>query len=195
MATSESQRAWVAVPQMFTGMNKRLNWTLVLSIVQGEDPLHSDRGDPGGGEAVMWCRPGHSVEVKNLIDFNFNQYQPNILFLHSIIFTNDWNNPFSVHSDSTCCLICCSVCCLFSLCEEDIMSYVPPHPVHPGFSFSPRCSPVSSPQNSPGRWPVANVLSSQVSNTYSLLTGMIVKQAVDCIAVGIINVFNRLNMS
>ncbi|XP_034428470.1 E3 ubiquitin-protein ligase HECW1 isoform X3 [Hippoglossus hippoglossus] len=39
---------------------------------------------------------------------------------------------------------------LLSLCEEDIMSYVPPHPIHPGFSFSPRCSPVSSPQNSPG---------------------------------------------
>ncbi|XP_013870745.1 E3 ubiquitin-protein ligase HECW1 isoform X2 [Austrofundulus limnaeus] len=39
---------------------------------------------------------------------------------------------------------------LLSLFEEDIMSYIPPHPIHPGFSFSPRCSPVSSPQNSPG---------------------------------------------
>uniref|UniRef100_UPI0037E875D6 E3 ubiquitin-protein ligase HECW1 n=1 Tax=Semicossyphus pulcher TaxID=241346 RepID=UPI0037E875D6 len=39
---------------------------------------------------------------------------------------------------------------LLSLYEEEIMSYVPPHPIHPGFSFSPRCSPVSSPQNSPG---------------------------------------------
>uniref|UniRef100_A0A8D2ZSC7 HECT-type E3 ubiquitin transferase n=1 Tax=Scophthalmus maximus TaxID=52904 RepID=A0A8D2ZSC7_SCOMX len=39
---------------------------------------------------------------------------------------------------------------LLSLFEEEIMSYVPPHPVHPGFSFSPRCSPASSPQNSPG---------------------------------------------
>ncbi|XP_058482090.1 E3 ubiquitin-protein ligase HECW1 [Solea solea] len=39
---------------------------------------------------------------------------------------------------------------LLSLFEEDIMSHVPPQPVHPGFSFSPRCSPVSSPQNSPG---------------------------------------------
>ncbi|XP_075872198.1 E3 ubiquitin-protein ligase HECW1 isoform X2 [Nelusetta ayraudi] len=39
---------------------------------------------------------------------------------------------------------------LLSLYEEEIMSYVPPHPVHPGFSFSPRCSPASSPQNSPG---------------------------------------------
>uniref|UniRef100_A0A665VPD5 HECT-type E3 ubiquitin transferase n=1 Tax=Echeneis naucrates TaxID=173247 RepID=A0A665VPD5_ECHNA len=40
---------------------------------------------------------------------------------------------------------------LLSLFEEEIMSYVPPHPIHPGFSFSPRCSPASSPQNSPGR--------------------------------------------
>ncbi|KAM9333475.1 E3 ubiquitin-protein ligase HECW1 [Pholidichthys leucotaenia] len=39
---------------------------------------------------------------------------------------------------------------LLSLFEEEIMSYVPPHPVHPGFGFSPRCSPASSPQNSPG---------------------------------------------
>ncbi|KAM8823460.1 E3 ubiquitin-protein ligase HECW1 isoform 2-T2 [Spinachia spinachia] len=39
---------------------------------------------------------------------------------------------------------------LLSLFEEEIMSYVPPHPVHPGFSLSPRCSPASSPQNSPG---------------------------------------------
>uniref|UniRef100_A0A3Q1F2J8 HECT-type E3 ubiquitin transferase n=1 Tax=Acanthochromis polyacanthus TaxID=80966 RepID=A0A3Q1F2J8_9TELE len=39
---------------------------------------------------------------------------------------------------------------LLSLFEEEIMSYVPPHPIHPGFSFSPRCSPASSPQNSPG---------------------------------------------
>ncbi|TNN32879.1 Anoctamin-10 [Liparis tanakae] len=37
------------------------------------------------------------------------------------------------------------------LFEEDIMSYVPPPPVHPGFGISPRCSPASSPQNSPGR--------------------------------------------
>ncbi|CAJ1081962.1 LOW QUALITY PROTEIN: E3 ubiquitin-protein ligase HECW1 [Xyrichtys novacula] len=39
---------------------------------------------------------------------------------------------------------------LLSLYEEEIMSYAPPHPIHPGFSFSPRCSPASSPQNSPG---------------------------------------------
>ncbi|XP_068160635.1 E3 ubiquitin-protein ligase HECW1 [Antennarius striatus] len=39
---------------------------------------------------------------------------------------------------------------LLSLYEEEIMSYVPPHPVYPGFGFSPRCSPASSPQNSPG---------------------------------------------
>ncbi|MGH0137352.1 UNVERIFIED_CONTAM: hypothetical protein FKN15_063667 [Acipenser sinensis] len=40
---------------------------------------------------------------------------------------------------------------LLSLFEEEIMSYVPPHSsFHPGFSFSPRCSPGSSPQNSPG---------------------------------------------
>uniref|UniRef100_A0A668AY67 HECT-type E3 ubiquitin transferase n=1 Tax=Myripristis murdjan TaxID=586833 RepID=A0A668AY67_9TELE len=39
---------------------------------------------------------------------------------------------------------------LLSLFEEEIMSYVPAHPVHPGFGFSPRCSPASSPQNSPG---------------------------------------------
>nr|XP_040023093.1 E3 ubiquitin-protein ligase HECW1 isoform X3 [Gasterosteus aculeatus aculeatus] len=39
---------------------------------------------------------------------------------------------------------------LLSLFEEEIMSYVPPHPIHPGFSLSPRCSPASSPQNSPG---------------------------------------------
>ncbi|XP_035981079.1 E3 ubiquitin-protein ligase HECW1 isoform X3 [Fundulus heteroclitus] len=39
---------------------------------------------------------------------------------------------------------------LLSLFEEEIMSYIPPHPIHPGFGFSPRCSPASSPQNSPG---------------------------------------------
>ncbi|XP_061614621.1 E3 ubiquitin-protein ligase HECW1 isoform X3 [Phyllopteryx taeniolatus] len=39
---------------------------------------------------------------------------------------------------------------LLSLFEEEIMSYIPPHPIHPGFSFSPRCSPGNSPQNSPG---------------------------------------------
>ncbi|XP_032407033.1 E3 ubiquitin-protein ligase HECW1 isoform X7 [Xiphophorus hellerii] len=39
---------------------------------------------------------------------------------------------------------------LLSLYEEEIMSYIPPHAVHPGFSFSPRCSPASSPQSSPG---------------------------------------------
>uniref|UniRef100_A0A672L8V0 E3 ubiquitin-protein ligase HECW1-like n=1 Tax=Sinocyclocheilus grahami TaxID=75366 RepID=A0A672L8V0_SINGR len=39
---------------------------------------------------------------------------------------------------------------LLSLFEEDIMSYVPLASFHPGFNFSPRCSPGSSPQNSPG---------------------------------------------
>ncbi|KAM4606558.1 E3 ubiquitin-protein ligase HECW1 [Polymixia lowei] len=39
---------------------------------------------------------------------------------------------------------------LLSLFEEEIMSYIPPHSVLPGFGFSPRCSPASSPQNSPG---------------------------------------------
>ncbi|KAG8442782.1 hypothetical protein GDO86_011555, partial [Hymenochirus boettgeri] len=40
---------------------------------------------------------------------------------------------------------------LLSLFEEDIMSYVPLQAAfHPGYSFSPRCSPGSSPQNSPG---------------------------------------------
>ncbi|KAJ8277741.1 hypothetical protein GJAV_G00079370 [Gymnothorax javanicus] len=39
---------------------------------------------------------------------------------------------------------------LLSLFEEEIMSYVAPHPLHPGYNFSPRCSPGSSPQNSPG---------------------------------------------
>ncbi|XP_075442698.1 E3 ubiquitin-protein ligase HECW1 isoform X2 [Ascaphus truei] len=40
---------------------------------------------------------------------------------------------------------------LLSLFEEDIMSYIPLQGAfHPGYSFSPRCSPGSSPQNSPG---------------------------------------------
>ncbi|XP_063340366.1 E3 ubiquitin-protein ligase HECW1 isoform X4 [Pelmatolapia mariae] len=39
---------------------------------------------------------------------------------------------------------------LLSLFEEEIMSCVPPHPIHHNLSFSPRCSPASSPQNSPG---------------------------------------------
>uniref|UniRef100_A0A8C6U8V4 HECT-type E3 ubiquitin transferase n=1 Tax=Neogobius melanostomus TaxID=47308 RepID=A0A8C6U8V4_9GOBI len=39
---------------------------------------------------------------------------------------------------------------LLSLFEDEVMSYVSPHPIHGGFSFSPRCSPGSSPQNSPG---------------------------------------------
>ncbi|XP_061110454.1 E3 ubiquitin-protein ligase HECW1 [Conger conger] len=39
---------------------------------------------------------------------------------------------------------------LLSLFEEEIMSYVPTQSFHPGFAFSPRCSPGTSPQNSPG---------------------------------------------
>ncbi|XP_055149296.1 E3 ubiquitin-protein ligase HECW1 isoform X3 [Symphalangus syndactylus] len=40
---------------------------------------------------------------------------------------------------------------LLSLFEEEIMSYVPLQAAfHPGYSFPPRCSPCSSPQNSPG---------------------------------------------
>ncbi|KAM6156357.1 E3 ubiquitin-protein ligase HECW1 isoform 1-T1 [Erethizon dorsatum] len=40
---------------------------------------------------------------------------------------------------------------LLSLFEEEIMSYVALQTsFHPGYSFSPRCSPCSSPQNSPG---------------------------------------------
>ncbi|KAJ8010514.1 hypothetical protein DPEC_G00075880 [Dallia pectoralis] len=39
---------------------------------------------------------------------------------------------------------------LLSLFEEEIMSYIPPYSFQPGYSFSPRCSPGSSPQNSPG---------------------------------------------
>ncbi|RXN04335.1 E3 ubiquitin- ligase HECW1 isoform X2 [Labeo rohita] len=39
---------------------------------------------------------------------------------------------------------------LLSLFDEEIMSYIPSHSFHPGFSFSPRCSPGSSPQSSPG---------------------------------------------
>ncbi|XP_036438758.1 E3 ubiquitin-protein ligase HECW1 [Colossoma macropomum] len=39
---------------------------------------------------------------------------------------------------------------LLSLFEEEIMSYIPTHPFHPSLNFSPRCSPGSSPQNSPG---------------------------------------------
>lgn len=47
----------------------------------------------------------------------------------------------------------CAFCFLFfpSLFEEEIMSYVPPHALlHPSYCQSPRGSPVSSPQNSPG---------------------------------------------
>ncbi|KAJ3584158.1 hypothetical protein NHX12_014654, partial [Muraenolepis orangiensis] len=40
---------------------------------------------------------------------------------------------------------------LLSLFEEEVMSYVPPHALlHPSYCQSPRGSPVSSPQNSPG---------------------------------------------
>ncbi|KAM8765421.1 E3 ubiquitin-protein ligase HECW1 [Rhynchonycteris naso] len=40
---------------------------------------------------------------------------------------------------------------LLSLFEEEIMSYAPLQAAfHSGYSFSPRCSPCSSPQNSPG---------------------------------------------
>nr|XP_055037956.1 E3 ubiquitin-protein ligase HECW1-like isoform X7 [Misgurnus anguillicaudatus] len=39
---------------------------------------------------------------------------------------------------------------LLSLFEEEIMSFIPPQSFHPGLSFSPRCSPGSSPQSSPG---------------------------------------------
>uniref|UniRef100_A0AAY4AMX1 HECT-type E3 ubiquitin transferase n=1 Tax=Denticeps clupeoides TaxID=299321 RepID=A0AAY4AMX1_9TELE len=39
---------------------------------------------------------------------------------------------------------------LLSLFEDEIMSYVPLSAFHPGLNFSSRCSPGSSPQNSPG---------------------------------------------
>jgi len=40
-----------------------------------------------------------------------------------------------------------------SLFEEEVMSYVPPHALlHPSYCQSPRGSPVSSPQNSPGQF-------------------------------------------
>uniref|UniRef100_A0A8C2GBP2 HECT-type E3 ubiquitin transferase n=1 Tax=Cyprinus carpio TaxID=7962 RepID=A0A8C2GBP2_CYPCA len=39
---------------------------------------------------------------------------------------------------------------LLSLFDEEIMTYIPSHSFHPGLSFSPRCSPGSSPQSSPG---------------------------------------------
>ncbi|KAI5616059.1 E3 ubiquitin-protein ligase HECW2, partial [Silurus asotus] len=40
---------------------------------------------------------------------------------------------------------------MLSLFEEEVMSYVPPHALlHPSYCQSPRGSPVSSPQNSPG---------------------------------------------
>lgn len=50
-------------------------------------------------------------------------------------------------------------CCIWfsSLFEEEVMSYIPPHALlHPSYCQSPRGSPVSSPQNSPGeRFPLA----------------------------------------
>ncbi|CAL8292032.1 unnamed protein product [Lota lota] len=39
---------------------------------------------------------------------------------------------------------------LLSLFEEEIMSFVPPHTLHPSLGFCPRSSPIVSPQNSPG---------------------------------------------
>lgn len=46
-------------------------------------------------------------------------------------------------------LLLCALCSLF---EDEVMSYVPPHALlHPSYCQSPRGSPVSSPQNSPGR--------------------------------------------
>lgn len=70
--------------------------------------------------------------------------------LHRIAFL--WVKCNSTH---VCRAICCSGCfdrCVFvrSLFEEEIMSYVPLATFHSGFAFSPRCSPGSSPQNSPG---------------------------------------------
>lgn len=59
------------------------------------------------------------------------------------------SNPVSTFTPLIKVLLLCSVSC--SLFEEEIMSCVPPHPIHHNLSFSPRCSPASSPQNSPGR--------------------------------------------
>lgn len=59
------------------------------------------------------------------------------------------SNPVSTFTPLIKVLLLCSVSC--SLFEEEIMSCVPAHPIHHNLSFSPRCSPASSPQNSPGR--------------------------------------------
>uniref|UniRef100_A0A8C7REV8 HECT-type E3 ubiquitin transferase n=1 Tax=Oncorhynchus mykiss TaxID=8022 RepID=A0A8C7REV8_ONCMY len=61
--------------------------------------------------------------------------------------------PSLARNHTYCCFMNCFMSLyfyLFVLFEEEIMSYVPPHSFHPGYSFSPRCSPGSSPQNSPG---------------------------------------------
>ncbi|XP_028320590.1 E3 ubiquitin-protein ligase HECW2 isoform X2 [Gouania willdenowi] len=48
---------------------------------------------------------------------------------------------------------------LLSLFEDEVMSYVPPHALlHPSYCQSPRGSPVSSPQNSPGRFFISSSL-------------------------------------
>ncbi|MEQ2315739.1 E3 ubiquitin-protein ligase HW1 [Ameca splendens] len=62
---------------------------------------------------------------------------------------------------------------LLSLFEEEIMSYIPPHPIHSGFSFSPRCSPASSPQNSPGWFSIGSciILTARVFALMESLSG------------------------
>lgn len=136
-------RGWALYQtQIDACMNNWLNWTLFSLTFQREAPLRSDRRYPGCGEAFMRCRFGHSVKVRALIlnfVFSATQYTtvPKRLGSYQLVCAASSINTF--------------LSCSCSLFEEEIMSYVPPHPIHTGLSFSPRCSPASSPQNSPGK--------------------------------------------
>lgn len=109
-------------------------WRLLsFFTLQGKDPLPAIWRYSGCREAFVRCRSSHPVKVHTSTCgwFYCDSVKTEWKALHAF-----W--IYSFFSPR-------------SLFEEEIMSYIPPHPIHPGFSFSPRCSPGNSPQNSPGR--------------------------------------------
>lgn len=96
------------------------------------------------------CRLSHCVSMKHIIKFILLFVTGDHTWFGKPV---DFMNPWGQRCTQTSCEPTPSLL-LFpcSLFEEDIMSYIPLQAAfHPGYSFSPRCSPCSSPQNSPGK--------------------------------------------
>ncbi len=123
----------VTVTKYIISASKQFSFVRVcLLCLKGKGASHPNRRHTETGEAVVWCWPGHAVKVAPCLT---GHTKNTFLLMHRGCFLR---------------VKCIRSCMIFSLFEEDIMAYVPLASFHPGFNFSPRCSPGSSPQNSPG---------------------------------------------